>query len=162
LIKRPFLFSNRPILGLSNVMESLTFCTLLHMLPAKILLIDNSNFDVMWFKMALTKWDRPCQLDVVTDGDQAMNLLVESKESNIPDMIVLDLKLPGTSGRDVLRKIREIDLFKSIPVLVFATSDSDKNAFEADNFQVRACVKKPTDFDEFRAVVFSMQDLLCS
>jgi CheY-like chemotaxis protein len=132
------------------------------MRPAKLLLVEQSNVDIVLFKMALGRWERSFQLTVANNGEQALNLLLRSEGPLIPDIIVMDLGFSREASLSLLETIREKNELKSIPVVVFSDSNQECSDSEAYKSKASACVRKPVDFEEFKAVVFGLQDLLKS
>ena len=74
-----------------------------------------------------------------------------------PDLVILDLNLPKKDGREVLREIKQDEELKHLPVIVLSTSGEAEDVLGAYRSHVNAYVKKPVDFDEFIAVVRSLE-----
>ncbi|NEP20392.1 MAG: response regulator [Leptolyngbya sp. SIO4C1] len=89
------------------------------------------------------------------DGDEALELLQTSrsavqKEIYRPGLIVLDLNLPGTDGREVLAKIKQDDLLKTIPVIVFTTSSNPKDIETCYRYGVNSYMIKPMNVQHLK------------
>ena len=67
----------------------------------------------------------------------------------LPDIILLDLSLPGISGFDFLKKIKENELTKNIPIVILTTSGHDKDIDLAYNMGANSYIVKPEDTVEF-------------
>jgi CheY-like chemotaxis protein len=112
-----------------------------------ILIIDDNPDDVEIAKIILEQMDRKLKVETAPRGEVALELLHTGK--NLPSLILLDLKMPGMSGFDVLRKIRADVRLKHIPVIVTTASslEADENAsYEAG---ADAILHKAFDIDQF-------------
>jgi CheY-like chemotaxis protein len=97
----------------------------------------------------------------VKEGEEAMAILRrEGKEaaSPRPDLILLDLNLPGMDGREVLQEIKEDLNLKRIPVVVLTTSRAERDILQAYNLHANCYVTKPTDIEQFIGVVKKIED----
>lgn len=65
-----------------------------------------------------------------------------------PGLILLDLRLPGMNGLDVLRDVKESEGIKRIPVVILTSSDSEKDKALAYDLHANSYILKPFDFDE--------------
>ena len=72
-----------------------------------------------------------------------------SAGSRLPDLILLDLKLPKVSGLEVLQKIRSDDRTRGLPIVVRTPSDEEKDIVESYSLGANSYIRKPVDFDEF-------------
>jgi CheY-like chemotaxis protein len=94
-------------------------------------------------------------------GAEALNLLGKARddESLRPDLIVLDLQLPGVSGFHVLVAVRSMPDFRDTPIVILTYSDSETDAARCMAAGADAFVSKTDDYDEFRNSVFQIMDL---
>jgi CheY-like chemotaxis protein len=89
------------------------------------------------------------------DGDDALDFLyrtgayVDPQNAPRPALILLDLNLPGTDGREVLEQIKQDENFKNIPVLVFTTSSNPKDVEECYKNGANGYILKPIDLNRF-------------
>ena len=89
------------------------------------------------------------------DGQAALDYLLRRNEyedpetSPRPHMILLDLRLPGIDGLEVLRLIKEQVELKNIPVIVLTTSEAEKDVARAYSNHVNSYLVKPVGYDEF-------------
>ncbi|WP_113652921.1 response regulator [Pedobacter namyangjuensis] len=98
-------------------------------------------------------------LGVVVDGMSAieqLNNFVVTKQR--PKLILLDLNLPGLSGLDVLKKIKETPFLKYVPVILFSTSDNPKDVKASYEFGANAFVTKPSGYTNLVDCVKSLHD----
>jgi len=88
-------------------------------------------------------------------GKQAMNYLEmqgghqEQEQDFIPDLILLDLKLPEIDGFEILKKIRSKEHTRLLPVVVFTSSDHQLDIIRCYKLGANSYVQKPVNFDEF-------------
>ena len=87
-------------------------------------------------------------LSVVEDGQNAIYKLEQLAESkHRPKLILLDLSLPGLSGLDVLKRIKQIPFLRHTPVVLFSTSDDPKDVKASYEFGANAYVTKPSGYN---------------
>jgi CheY-like chemotaxis protein len=92
-------------------------------------------------------------------GEAALDFLYHRDEKHTvekvprPGIILLDLNLPETDGRDVLRQIKSDQSLKSIPVVVFTTSDSEKDISECYSSGANSYITKPVDLERLLDVM---------
>lgn len=98
------------------------------------------------------------ELAIAADGEQALNLLFEEEKArtSLPDLILLDWHLPKVSGNEVLRRIKEHRRLCRIPVLIFSSSDADKDINAAYDNHANGYLKKPADGGVMEAIVDAM------
>lgn len=106
-------------------------------LREKLLLVDDSNFQRTVIREMLQE---SFDLTEVASGEECLEIF--KSDSAQYDMVLLDLVMPGIDGFEVLRRRRDMDNFRKIPVIVLMTSDSElfqKEAFElgADEYIVK-------------------------
>jgi chemotaxis family two-component system response regulator Rcp1 len=117
-----------------------------------ILLVEDSPTDAKLTREVLLEAKVRSNLRVVRDGKSAMAFLKREGEyagSRRPDLILLDLNLPGMDGRAVLAEVKGDDDLKHIPVVVLSASPADEDVANAYAHQANAYIRKPADLDEF-------------
>jgi len=97
-------------------------------------------------------------INVVRDGQEALDYLYGSgsykdRDVILPQIILLDLKLPKIDGLDVLKHIREKESTKLIPVIVLTSSSRDEDIIKAYTAGTNAYVRKPVDFSAFKIAI---------
>ena len=98
------------------------------------------------------------------NGEQALAFLyrtgsyVDPKSAPRPGMIVLDLNLPGIDGREVLRRIKQDKSLKTIPVVVFTTSNNPKDIEDCYQYGVNSYMIKPINFAQLKRDVQLLVD----
>ncbi len=86
---------------------------------------------------------------VARDGEEALSHLFGGQSSEIPAMVLLDLKLPRMSGFEVLRRIRENEMTRFLPVVVLSSSDEDADLLRSYELGVNSYILKPVSFTDF-------------
>jgi CheY-like chemotaxis protein len=85
------------------------------------------------------------ELTIAEDGEKALRLLFEEEDENVPlpNLILLDWNLPKVSGSEVLRRIKQHDKLRRIPVLVFSSSEADEDIHTAYDNHANGYINKP-------------------
>ena len=122
----------------------------------KVLHVEDNPDDVLLLKLAFKKAGVAAKLEAVTDGDQAIAAL-ETNGSPPPQCVLLDLKLPGTSGLEVLQWIRRNPRLKHLPVIVFTSSLLAEDIKTAYDMGANSYVSKPPDLDSLIALVKTIE-----
>jgi chemotaxis family two-component system response regulator Rcp1 len=125
--------------------------------PIEILLIEDSPADVRLTLEALAEAKLRNTVRIAEDGETAMEML-RGPGSRRPDLILLDLNLPGMDGREVLHEIKSDPDLSVIPVVVLTTSKADEDVLRAYRLHTNCYITKPVDLDQFVRVVQSIQD----
>ncbi len=129
------------------------------MKPPRIVLVEDSAGDARLVEEALEDAGVEVRLDRARDGDAALAMLAEDAADarRLPDLVLLDLNLPGTSGLDVLRQVRADPRLQSVPVIVLSTSAAEGDVASAYEFGANSYVVKPVGFDDFLAAVRTIE-----
>lgn len=121
-----------------------------------ILLVEDSEADAELTCRALQEGKICNNVSRVRDGVEAMAYLHREgdyADATRPDLILLDLNMPKVDGREVLRRIREDENLKIIPVVVLTTSSHDKDIFESYGLAANSYIVKPVDLNGFFDVI---------
>ncbi len=89
---------------------------------------------------------------VARDGEEALAMLFSEGEDALPalpQVILLDLKLPKVDGLEVLRRIREDERTRMLPVVVLTSSDEESDIVRSYKLGVNSYIRKPVNFSDF-------------
>ena len=128
--------------------------------PVEILLVEDNEGDIGLVEEVFEEGRIHNNLSVAEDGDEAMMFLrKEGQFANAtrPDLILLDLNLPGKDGREVLKEVKEDDNLKKIPVVVLTTSKAEEDILKSYDLHANSYITKPVDFDQFINVIKSIE-----
>lgn len=125
-------------------------------MPEKTLLLveDNPDDEALTLR-ALKKHNLANQIDVARDGQEALDYLFGEGEyqgrdtSVLPQVILLDLKLPKVDGLQVLERLRKEPLTRHVPVVVLTSSDDEQDLIRSYDLGANSYVRKPVDFEQF-------------
>ncbi len=124
-----------------------------------ILLVEDNPDDVALALRALKKNCIANEVVVVRDGEEALHFLhAEGTHQarnplDLPEVILLDLKLPKLHGLEVLQRIRADERTSLLPVVVLTTSSEDRDIVESYRLGANSYIRKPVDFDQFTEAI---------
>jgi two-component system, response regulator len=124
-----------------------------------ILLVEDNPSDIELTKRALNKKNILNEVIVVEDGKLALDYLLGRGEfskrdtSQMPTVILLDLKMPKVSGLEVMQQIRSDLRTKRIPVVILTSSQEEEDLATAYDLGVNSYIRKPVDFVQFADVI---------
>ena len=127
--------------------------------PLTILQVEDNPSDVALTAYALKASGISHSVHVVNDGGQALAFLrsPDDPAHPRPDLILLDMSLPGMNGHEVLREIKCDSALKAIPVVIFSTLDSDRAQQLAYELQANSYVVKPQELARFVAAMRAIE-----
>lgn len=120
-----------------------------------ILLVEDNPNDELLMLRALKKNKIANNVVVAHDGVEALDYLFGTGEfaerdlKDMPQLILLDLKLPKIDGLGVLKQVRANPKTQFIPVVILTTSAEQKDIIDSYNLGANSYVQKPVDFNEF-------------
>lgn len=124
-----------------------------------ILLVEDNPDDEALTKRALARNNIRNEVVVARDGVEAVDFLLGKGAhagrdlSQMPQLILLDLKLPRMDGLEVLRVIRADERTRLLPVVILTTSNEEQDRINGYGFGANSYVRKPVNFTEFIAAV---------
>ncbi len=113
-----------------------------------ILLVEDDPDHELLTIRALKKSNIANEVHVARDGEEAIEKLFGPSAIK-PQVILLDLKLPKVEGLEVLRRIRESDDTKMLPVVILTSSDEERDMVRSYQLGVNSYIRKPVSFDDF-------------
>lgn len=124
--------------------------------PMHVLLVEDDDAHAMLLSMEIQSGKQVMSLDRVRDGDQALMYVKRQppyENSQLPDLIVLDLRLPRMDGHQVLKELKADRRLRLIPVVVLTSSDAEMDRRRAYEFHANSYLVKPLDFEKFSQMV---------
>lgn len=130
---------------------------------AVILLVEDNEDDIALTKRALTRNNQAYQLIVAHDGLEALDYVFEAvrqandRRSPQPQLILLDIQLPGLSGIDLLQQIRAHEHTRFTPVVMLTSSVEATDVVASYAYGASSYIRKPVDFEGF---VSALEDVV--
>jgi CheY-like chemotaxis protein len=128
-----------------------------------VLVIEDNAADVELLRMALAQAALDCELTVIADGAEVLEMLKhEGKDSAmaIPDIVVIDLNLPRYDGTEILEAMRAHPAFNAVPVVVVSSSSWPRERARLQALGVARYITKPAELDEYLEIGLILRDLL--
>jgi len=129
--------------------------------PVEILLVEDSVDEAELTMATLRDGRVRNRIHWVENGEDAIAFLGRQgpyAAAPLPDLVLLDLRLPRMSGQEVLWEIKENPLWRRIPVVIMTSSDDEKDILGAYDRHANCYVTKPVDLDQFMDAVRSIED----
>lgn len=123
-----------------------------------LLVVEDSDPDFVCLQKILTKLSVSNPIYRCADGDEAIDFLYSQGDydSNYmprPAIILLDLHLPGTDGKEVLKKIKQDEELKTIPTIIFTTSTDPQDINYCYECGANSYMLKPSDLTELKKTI---------
>lgn len=130
--------------------------------PAIILLVEDDAGDQKLIKQSLRNEQIANELKIANDAEEALGYLKRSKlgdeQCPLPDLVLLDLNMPGLEGKTVLKAMKTDPELDTIPVVILTTSDSEKDILESFKLQASGYIRKPITLEEFQRIIADLAD----
>jgi CheY-like chemotaxis protein len=120
-----------------------------------ILLVEDNPRDEALTVRALKKNNVANEIAVARDGVEALDYLFctgayrERNKRLLPQLILLDLKLPKVDGLEVLQKLRAEERTQCLPVVIFTSSSEEEDMIKSYHLGANSYIRKPVDFEQF-------------
>jgi two-component system response regulator len=120
-------------------------------MPRNILYVEDNQDAIAFFSRVVNKLG---DYNFVTreDGSSAISLLEEKKDFT-PEMILLDINLPGMNGFEILQYVRSKTAYKHVPVIMFTSSDDDGDVQKSYEYGANAYLIKPDSLQSLKEVL---------
>ena len=131
------------------------------MIEKTVLLVEDNPGDVVLLKRALSQCDYIGLLNVVDDGEKAVNYvhrIGEYADAPRPHLILLDLNIPKISGREVLKALKSDDNYATIPIIIMSSSVAEAEIRECLLLHANSFVQKPVGLDEFGSTLSAIAE----
>jgi len=127
-----------------------------------ILLVEDEPADQKLVKTAFMKAKIANEVNAVSSGEEALDYLFRrgqyGPETPRPDLILLDLNMPGMGGMEFLRRVKDNEDLSTIPVVVMTSSEAEEDIVCSYQLRVNAYVTKPVGLKEFEKVIERIED----
>lgn len=126
----------------------------------ELLVVDDDSADVALLINALEESKILDKIAVARNGQELIDFLNKRKiaKDDQPDLILLDLNMPRKSGRQALSEIKQDPEFRKIPVIIFTSSDDEKDVAECYYLHANCYIKKPMELEKMRDVMTKIED----
>ncbi|OGU69866.1 MAG: two-component system response regulator [Stygiobacter sp. RIFOXYC12_FULL_38_8] len=128
----------------------------------EILLVEDNLSDAELAIRSLKKSKLANKIIHVKDGKEALDFIAAKNDyssrnvENVPNVVLLDLKLPKVDGLEVLKILKADERTKAIPVVVLTSSKEERDIVESYRLGVNSYIVKPVDFDKFSEAVIEI------
>jgi len=119
--------------------------------PVRVLLVEDSTTDVELTRLALERGRVPTEVESAGNGLEALETLEQGEP--LPDLVLLDLKMPKMTGHEFLERINEMEQLKALPVVIVTTSDLDADRDRAHDLGAHAYITKDPNFVYFQEML---------
>ena len=125
-----------------------------------ILLVEDNEGDIILTTEAFNDMKLENKISIVRDGEEALRFLRKQgdfKEATTPQLILMDINLPGIDGKELLDIIKKDEHLKEIPVVMLTSSAADADISECYDKHVNWYITKPIDYDKYTKVLHEIE-----
>jgi len=130
--------------------------------PIRIMLVEDDPGDQKLIRNSLSEQRISNEVCVAETAEEALEYLSAGKKGDkehpMPDLILLDLNMPGIGGKEFLRCIKADDDLDTIPVVILTTSDSEQDILESYKLHASGYIKKPVSLEGFREIMHDLEE----
>ncbi|WP_235941577.1 response regulator [Cyclobacterium roseum] len=122
----------------------------------KLFLIEDNEGDILLISEALEDLSFPLQITCAKDGQEAVEFLktcVHGSQSEVPDLVLLDINLPKKNGQEVLHFIKNSEGLKRLPVIMLTTSSSHNDILESYLNHANSYITKPVGSESYQDIL---------
>lgn len=124
----------------------------------RILIADDDAADVGLIQIVLGEQDLQDDIAVASTGEDVFDYLYRrgkygDRPAGVPELVLLDLKLPKINGLEILQQMRADEQFRGVPVVIFSSSFDETDREKSLSYGASDFMTKPFDFDAFRKVI---------
>ena len=130
------------------------------MSEVNILLVEDNEGDIILTTEAFKDMKLENKINVVRDGEEALRFLKKQEpftDAATPQLILMDINLPGMDGKELLDIIKRDESLKNIPVVMLTSSDTDEDISECYDKHVNWYITKPIDYDKYTKVMHEIE-----
>jgi CheY-like chemotaxis protein len=127
--------------------------------PIRILHVEDDLAHAELVRRGFEEHRRPCEIQQVDNGLSALEYLHRQGEfadpdsSPTPDVVLLDLRLPGMDGLEILERIRSDERTAELPVVILTTSEAEHDKLNSYEHHINGYIVKPLDFESFSVLL---------
>lgn len=128
---------------------------------AALLIVEDNDEDYRAILRALERLGGNIEVRRAADADEALEALHETGEppkEKPPAVVLLDLNLPGSDGREVLTEVKATERLRQLPIVVFSASANPRTIAECYRQGAAGYMVKPMDFDRLERLVRSLKE----
>ena len=124
----------------------------------RILLIQDNQGDIVLIQRAFNRLNlkNTIKINIITNGTQAFKAVINQQIKPIPDLVLLDLNLPGIGGIQILKKLKQSEKYRTIPVIMLTTSSRQQDIKQAYYNYANTYISKPIDWLQFQQAVVTL------
>jgi CheY-like chemotaxis protein len=130
--------------------------------PIRIMLVEDDPGDQKLIRTSLSNQKISNEVCTADTGEEALEYLSAGKAGDsdcpMPDLILLDLNMPGIGGKEFLRRIKADDELDTIPVVILTTSDSDQDILDSYKLHASGYIKKPVSLEGFQNILHELEE----
>jgi two-component system, chemotaxis family, response regulator Rcp1 len=127
-----------------------------------ILLVEDDPGDQKLITQSLRAEKVSNQIQIAGSAETALEYMTAAVNGDpkrpLPDLILLDLNLPGMGGKEFLKQVKQNPALVDVPVVILTTSDMDKDILDSYKLQASGYIKKPCGLAEFQEVMKSLTE----
>jgi len=128
--------------------------------PFVILVGEDQETDGFFLQEAAKRLETLTRLHIVPSGQAVIDFLKRTgvyASAPRPDMVLLDINMPGKSGHEILSEIKSDPEIMHLPVIMLSGSDADKDLFGSYEYHANAYVVKPRDFNDMQVLMQALE-----
>jgi CheY-like chemotaxis protein len=121
-----------------------------------ILFIEDDNIETMKLQRTVSKLETKHNITEAKNGEEALNFL--KSDSDLPDIILLDLNMPKMSGIEFLQILKEDDVIKYLPTIILTTSENRADLLECYKIGIAGYILKPLKYEDYASKITKVLD----
>jgi len=119
----------------------------------RILMADDDSDDRQLFEKALSETAYDISFQGFESGQELLDYLFAVKDDELPNILFLDLNMPGIRGLDILQEIRKERRFVNVGIAIYSTSKREKDMISSLAYGANCYIVKPIDFSHLRRIL---------